>query len=201
MVSREMLSQVIRITTCLYQIGATDMQIADFFEVPLTTLIELGLEFPEFADVLNSRTEITLAYQVQEEQRKSKRREYRKLPQQRKRSNEYLKERLRNVPTVRLRNNFGSLLRHHLKQKNSGTFTAVGYTVEELTAHLQAQFVEGMTWDNYGAVWHIDHIKPASLFKYSSVEDLEFTACWSLNNLQPLFKLDNLKKGARYGSA
>ena len=49
-----------------------------------------------------------------------------------------------------------------------------------------------MNWDNYGKYWHLDHIKPASWFKYSSHTDKDFLQCWSLNNLQPLKAMDNM---------
>src|SRR3546814_6097044 len=37
--------------------------------------------------------------------------------------------------------------------------TLVGYTVADLMAHLERQFLPGMSWDNRGE-WHIDHIRP-----------------------------------------
>lgn len=55
-----------------------------------------------------------------------------------------------------------------------------------------------MNWDNYGSYWHIDHIKPISLFKYETAEDPEFKKCWALDNLQPLEKIANLKKGNKF---
>jgi hypothetical protein len=64
--------------------------------------------------------------------------------------------------------------------------------------HLEARFVPGMTFENYGKVWHIDHIKPNRLFNYESQEDEDFKKCWALSNLQPLFAADNLSKGGRY---
>jgi hypothetical protein len=52
-----------------------------------------------------------------------------------------------------------------------------------------------MTWDNYGS-WHIDHIKPCSLFDLSKVsEQLE---CFHYLNLQPLWAKDNLQKSNKY---
>jgi hypothetical protein len=73
----------------------------------------------------------------------------------------------------------------------------LGYTIEELMSHLEKQFTEGMTWENYGE-WHVDHIKPMSSFKFESVDDPEFKECWKLENLQPLWEEDNLSKGPRY---
>ena len=72
------------------------------------------------------------------------------------------------------------------------------YTVEELMAHLESLFKEGMTWDNYGTYWHIDHIRPKSWYVFESVEDPAFKECWALSNLQPLEATINLAKGNRY---
>ena len=74
----------------------------------------------------------------------------------------------------------------------------VGYTLNDLKKHLESKFVEGMTWENYGTDWHIDHIKPVVLFDMKSTDCSDFKECWSLLNIQPLFKYDNLLKGSRY---
>lgn len=70
----------------------------------------------------------------------------------------------------------------------------LGYTVEDLLSHLEKSFRDGMTWDNYGRVWHIDHIIPKSFFIYDNYESEQFKACWSLSNLQPLLAEENRKK-------
>lgn len=70
----------------------------------------------------------------------------------------------------------------------------IKFTRDELKFHLEKQFQPGMSWDNYGRAWHIDHKVPVSAFNLSCDEDIK--RCWSLKNLQPLFKMDNLKKGS-----
>lgn len=78
------------------------------------------------------------------------------------------------------------------------TFEALGYSPEELMAHLEKQFLPGMSWENYGKDgWHIDHIIPLSVFNYHTIEDIDFRRCWALSNLQPLWAADNLKKNAK----
>lgn len=57
-------------------------------------------------------------------------------------------------------------------------------------------FINGMTWENYGE-WEIDHITPDSWFKYEFIED-DFKKCWSLENLQLLWTIDNLNKNNKY---
>lgn len=70
----------------------------------------------------------------------------------------------------------------------------VDYSISELKQHLELLFKPGMSWDNYGD-WEIDHVIPVSAFKYSSPNDLTFKQCWSLTNLQPLWRHDNRTKG------
>jgi hypothetical protein len=69
----------------------------------------------------------------------------------------------------------------------------VGYNIDQLKRHLEKQFLEGMSWDNYGE-WHIDHIVPISVFNFERPEDIDFKRCWSLKNLHPLWKTENLQK-------
>ncbi len=74
----------------------------------------------------------------------------------------------------------------------------VGYTLADLMEHLESLFLPGMSWGNHGHYgWHIDHIRPRTSFKYTSVNDPEFRECWALSNLQPLWAKDNLSKGAK----
>ena len=93
-----------------------------------------------------------------------------------------------------------SVLNTSLKGKKAGRHweSLVGYTVEDLIKHLESQFNEKMSWNNWGIYWQIDHIKPKSFFKYEKPEDEEFKKCWALENLQPLEKIANLNKGNRY---
>lgn len=84
-------------------------------------------------------------------------------------------------------------------KEGRSTFNILGYTRESLMAHLEKQFLQGMSWDNYGLHgWHIDHIIPKSLFKFESIHDPGFKLCWSLENLQPLWAKDNRKKFNKY---
>jgi hypothetical protein len=69
----------------------------------------------------------------------------------------------------------------------------VGYTVDQLKSHLEKQFLPGMSWENYGK-WHIDHKIPVAVFNITSFQDIDFHKCWALDNLQPMWKIDNLKK-------
>ena len=76
--------------------------------------------------------------------------------------------------------------------------TLVGYTPEELRAHLERQFTKGMTWDAFmrGEI-HIDHIVPQADFRFESRDEEGFRQCWALTNLRPMWARDNIAKGAR----
>ena len=71
----------------------------------------------------------------------------------------------------------------------------IGCSRIELKSHLENQFTQGMSWDNYGK-WHIDHIKPLSRFNLHDFKELEKATHYS--NLQPLWAKDNLLKGDKY---
>ena len=55
--------------------------------------------------------------------------------------------------------------------------------------------VDGMSWENYGAVWDIDHIVP---IKYQNPTIEEVIERLHYKNTQPLWKKDNIVKGNRY---
>jgi hypothetical protein len=73
----------------------------------------------------------------------------------------------------------------------------VGYSVDKLKRHLEKHFTAGMTWENHGAFWHIDHKIPIAAFNYSTPDDLDFRRCWALKNLQPLKVKENFCKNDR----
>ena len=77
-------------------------------------------------------------------------------------------------------------------QKAGSAINDLGCSVEFLKQHLEQQFKDGMTWENRGKVWHIDHIEPLCSFDLTIREQL-LIAC-HYTNLRPLFKEDNLEK-------
>ena len=83
------------------------------------------------------------------------------------------------------------------EKKNRSTFDLVGYSVNQLKRHIEKQFSEGMTWENWGIVWHIDHIIPLSAFNFTKPEDPDFRRAWALSNIRPLWAKDNLSKSAK----
>lgn len=72
----------------------------------------------------------------------------------------------------------------------------LGCTIDELIGHLEAQFLPGMSWENYGrSGWHIDHIVPLDAFDLT--DRAQFLRACHFENLRPLWAKDNLSKGSR----
>jgi len=109
----------------------------------------------------------------------------------------YVKKRCAVDPLFKLRKNTRKMVsRYMLGEKSKRTQEIIGCTYEELKLHIEKQFIEGMTWDNYGFDgWHIDHIKPLAM----ATNQDEVIASNHYTNLQPLWCLDNLSKGATFG--
>jgi hypothetical protein len=110
----------------------------------------------------------------------------------------YEKTRKANDPIYKLIANFRTAIYQVLKennlQKNGHYFEILGYSPEELITHLEKKFVGEMSWENYGT-WHVDHIRPIVSFEINEINDEEFVKCWSLENLQPMWGEDNIRKG------
>ena len=77
-------------------------------------------------------------------------------------------------------------------KKNGFARDIIGCSWEELKSHIESQFQDGMTWENR-SLWHVDHKIPIA--SASSVEDVKRLNHFT--NLQPLWKEDNLAKGAK----
>jgi len=80
-------------------------------------------------------------------------------------------------------------------KKSESSHKIMGYTPTELKNNLESKFQDGMRWGNKGE-WHIDHIKPISAFLKEGVTAPNIIN--ALDNLQPLWGIDNLKKSNKY---
>lgn len=93
----------------------------------------------------------------------------------------YLKSRLRKAIIQSInKKGFVKILR---------TEDIIGCDFDFFINYIEAQFTAGMNWKNI----HIDHIKPLFCAK-TEIEVIELN---HYTNLQPLFALDNLKKGSK----
>lgn len=78
--------------------------------------------------------------------------------------------------------------------KSGSAVRDLGCTIPELKFFLEGKFQDGMTWENWSRYgWHIDHIIPLAAFDLTDREQL--LKAVHHTNLQPLWAVDNLKKG------
>lgn len=78
-------------------------------------------------------------------------------------------------------------------KKSHKMIELLGCTTRDARKHIEQQFRDGMTWDNWGLKgWHIDHILPCSAFDLTNPEDQK--ECFHYTNLQPLWWWENLSK-------
>jgi len=94
-------------------------------------------------------------------------------------------------------------------QKTSNSTKYLGCSIEEFKQYLESKFNNGMSWSNYGRPnkknsdgWHIDHIKPLASFDFENIKDQDelenkLHLAWHYTNLQPLWGLDNIRKGSK----
>ena len=79
--------------------------------------------------------------------------------------------------------------------KSKRTIDLLGTSIDNLWIHLEKTFKPGMTKDNYGKVWQVDHKIPCAAFDLTKPE--EQVKCFHFTNLQALFVKENLSKGAK----
>jgi len=115
----------------------------------------------------------------------------------RKTKRDYERNRKSSDPLYKLISNFRTAIYTVLKESNVDKyghyFDILQYTPEELINHLEKQFTDTMSWDNYG-VWHVDHKLPITSFDIREMGDKEFMRCWCLDNLQPMWGEENIRK-------
>lgn len=107
-------------------------------------------------------------------------------------------EKRRKHPGINLHMRIANSLRVAMNGRKHGRMweTFVGYTLADLMLHLERLFQPGMSWENLKD-WEIDHKIPVSTFNFLSANDEDFKRCWDINNIQPLWKKQNLEKGIR----
>ena len=111
---------------------------------------------------------------------------------------EYRKKKLKTDPIFKLTKNLRTSSKRAWKgtTKPETTEKLLGCSYIEFRDYIESQFVGNMSWENYGDVWHIDHITPLAVIKDVSQKELIESLC-HFSNLQPLFAEDNISKKDR----
>ena len=103
-----------------------------------------------------------------------------------------LKEDINFKISENLRSKLSTILKSQKIPKKSKALELLGVKIKYFKKYLEHRFLPGMTWDNHGIVWHLDHIIPISAIDFSKDENLKFA--FHYRNFQPLFAKDNLIK-------
>lgn len=111
----------------------------------------------------------------------------------------YIVERMKNDPLFklerRLRSRIYSAFMLAGESKQDRTWKYIDCSPSLLKEWLEFQLYDGMTLENYGKIWHIDHVKPCSSFDLSRDEHIKECFCWK--NLRPLLANKNLVKSSK----
>lgn len=167
--------------------GFNELALATVFNCTIEIIALWAWHYEEFYNAITPSKEQVENFKKRIEESKNKRRVAKRT-----RLNNSKHERIANSMRARL----NAAIKKHVDLKKG--FSDLGYGKEELCAHLESMFADGMTWENYG-LWHIDHIRPCASFDLTNTDD--FNECWALSNLQPLWAEDNLRKSAKYERA
>lgn len=98
-------------------------------------------------------------------------------------------------PNQKIKENFYALINYHLKKKNlskKNKIKYLGISIEEYKKYLENLFEIGMTWENKGQVWEIDHKQPLVSFDLTKEENIK--KAFYYTNTQPLFKTTDIAK-------
>ena len=122
-------------------------------------------------------------------------------PEVKARKSRWVIERRDADPSYKMAMNVSRCVRMGIKKGNGvkeySTWKALPYTPQQLREHIENQFEEWMSWDNYGTgegKWNIDHIIPQSKLRYDSLDHPNFQKCWALENLRPICSIENIRK-------
>lgn len=108
--------------------------------------------------------------------------------------NEVRRTRKQNDSSYKLMCNHRLCIYKHLTKKQiTKTKKSIKYTNCSLTilkSWLEFQFTDGMTWDNYGTLWTVDHVLPLNAFNLLDEKDQQIAFNWK--NMRPC--TDNFSK-------
>jgi hypothetical protein len=112
--------------------------------------------------------------------------------------NKYYRDRKKSDPFFKfklsVRNLIYNSFRRQFTTKSKRTTEILGCSFEEFKSHIESQFNENMSWDNYGSYWEFDHIIQLSTAK--NEEDVILLNNYL--NFQPLEVYLNREKNFKY---
>ena len=105
------------------------------------------------------------------------------------RRNKWFRKKTKTDILFRLKRNLRNRIYKFIGKSSMKTKDIVGIESQQFKNYIENKFNDGMCWENYGQ-WQIDHIIPLS----SAITEEEVYKLFHYTNLQPLWKMDNIKK-------
>jgi hypothetical protein len=110
----------------------------------------------------------------------------------------YEKNRLLSDPAFRITHRLRTRLRQAIKAQGADKIKVsryIGCSNQFLQDWFEFQFYDGMTFENHGGCWHIEHVKPIADFDMNNSEDIK--ECFNWKNLRPYRAEKNQSKGSK----
>lgn len=134
-------------------------------------------------------------YQINKEKRRAWARTWAKKPENRAKNRAYcLRRRKENVQYAladSLRATMNRAFRRNWLEKPARTEALIGCTIAEAKAHIEQQFVNGMSWQNRSS-FVVDHFVPIARFDLRDSEEVHLAFNWQ--NLRPITRHENAVK-------
>lgn len=112
--------------------------------------------------------------------------------------NKKRRERLDSHPELKIQRAFQTRFYRIIKgtaKRSNLLSNYIGCSLEDFINWITYQFVDGMSLENYGKEWHLDHVRPCASFDLSKDEDILECMCWK--NIRPCWKKENLTKSSK----
>jgi len=165
-------------------------------------LHDCRLVFPDWSHLAHRgmeriRRDDAAHYQRRREAALAQKKEYRQRPEVKAAHAKRQRDKKSNDPGFRVKRNLSRRLAELMSDETAPkagrpVLEIIGCSKAELRKHLERQFQNGMSWENYGAYWHVDHILPCASFDHSDSQQV--LKCWHWTNLRPLSAEDNAAK-------
>jgi hypothetical protein len=92
----------------------------------------------------------------------------------------------------RLRTRIYQAFKAQTYKKNNRTWKYLNCTASEFQKWIEYQLYDGMTMENYGKFWNLDHVKACSNFDLSNENEVKECFCWK--NIRPYRSEKNREK-------
>lgn len=83
-----------------------------------------------------------------------------------------------------------AFLRRKGERKQAPVQQLLGYTYQEFVSHIESLFITGMSWDNHGQQWELDHARPINTFPAGTPANVVN----ALSNLRPLWAHEHRRR-------